>query len=111
MNREEHRSCGSKCRFRTEDEALKFGKKRGLRVYDCGFCGGYHLTSRPKVFATILPFYRTDEKSRLALRIERAQKALRELDRKGVSGPLRDAAETHLRDLEAQVFVRVSVAA
>ncbi len=42
----ESRSCKQKVRFKTEFEAKKFAKTYGLRTYDCGFCKGWHLSSK-----------------------------------------------------------------
>lgn len=50
-----HRQCGRKERYPTEEKALGqatlyqlFGAP-ALRAYRCPFCGGWHLTSRPKM--------------------------------------------------------------
>jgi len=48
------KSCERKTRYRTEGEAIRFAnaamKNRPhttLRVYDCGICNGWHMTSKP----------------------------------------------------------------
>ncbi len=47
-------SCGTKKRYKTEEEAaasaLQCGMKRGtiLYCYKCRYCGGYHLTKKPR---------------------------------------------------------------
>lgn len=38
------RSCARKVRFRDEWGAAKLANMRGMRAYECGFCGGWHLT-------------------------------------------------------------------
>jgi len=46
--------CVGKKRYATKDfadkKAVEFSKKfeKAMRVYSCGICGGYHLTSKPK---------------------------------------------------------------
>lgn len=47
------RTCGSKFRYRTKQEALYFAAKRVgsgkagyLRVYQCPYCHGWHMTSQ-----------------------------------------------------------------
>lgn len=52
---DQHRSCTSKVRYFTEREAadqiaflmLNQGVARPLRIYQCPYCTGFHLTSRP----------------------------------------------------------------
>lgn len=53
MNRDQWNQCGSKVRYRTEEEAMRMragARRKGyrnaetLRVYPCRFCGGFHLT-------------------------------------------------------------------
>lgn len=47
-----YRMCKRKRRYSDEYEAQRTGKSRSmkigviLRVYECPFCGGYHLTSK-----------------------------------------------------------------
>jgi hypothetical protein len=48
------RSCEKKARYRTEGEAQHFANRAmqhrpqtTLRVYDCGICNGWHMTSKP----------------------------------------------------------------
>lgn len=49
------RSCLNKCRYKTETKALSMAAKcmkkrpcKTLRVYDCRYCGGWHLTEQAK---------------------------------------------------------------
>jgi len=46
MTRTQYRMCERKQRYRSESEATKVGRRRGvrLRVYCCPLCDGYHLT-------------------------------------------------------------------
>lgn len=47
-----HRICGRKIRYRTESKArsraaeCQYHGAKGLRVYHCPYCDGWHLTSR-----------------------------------------------------------------
>ena len=47
-------SCGRKYRYETKDEALEFAAHRSrkewkmLRVYQCAYCGGWHITHKPE---------------------------------------------------------------
>lgn len=48
-----HKACESKNRYATRDEAqenlawCESRGTRGLQVYECPYCGGWHLTSHP----------------------------------------------------------------
>lgn len=42
-----YRMCERKTRFDSPHDAARAARRSGLRAYDCGFCEGYHLTSRP----------------------------------------------------------------
>ena len=50
-----HRQCGRKARYRTEDVAEAVAMRRmalgspRLRWYLCDICGGWHLTSAPRM--------------------------------------------------------------
>ena len=50
-----HRQCGRKARYRSEDVAEAVAMRRmalggpKLRWYLCDICGGWHLTSAPKM--------------------------------------------------------------
>lgn len=41
------KTCDSKHRFKTFFDANRKAKEYGLRVYDCTYCKGFHLTSQP----------------------------------------------------------------
>ena len=74
------RSCLRKVRYDTEAEA----ERRtfvGRTAYRCPHCRGWHITSQ--------------EKDELYL----AQRAVRELERKGIAGPLLRTARNHLASL------------
>lgn len=47
-NKTHYRDCKSKRRYQDYNQAAKFSKKVGLRVYYCRYCDGYHLSSRSK---------------------------------------------------------------
>lgn len=95
----EWKQCKNKRRFATEDEALKQGKPYDQRAYSCSYCSGYHLTKAPLRSRNY--FFRTDgqvPEETQEQRVARAHRALRELERKGVTGKLREAAEKHLAE-------------
>lgn len=90
-------SCRSKARFDTEHEAERRARRYGQRVYECGRCGGWHCSAeafvpRRFVAARVHP----------NVELDRARKGLAELERKHITGPLRDAAEQRVRELEGQ---------
>lgn len=65
------RSCGTKIRHRSYDEALlrlngikKRGKITGLEIYPCKFCNGWHLghPKKPVFYVDITSEHSTDDK-------------------------------------------------
>lgn len=53
-----HGSCGRKTRFRSETTAQRYIERHstlGLACYKCEFCGGWHLTSHPKIVPDVEP--------------------------------------------------------
>ena len=70
--------------FDRYDAAEKVASARGMRVYRCEACGMFHLTTR---------------RAEAHVEKHRVMRALHELRRKNVTGPLRDAAEAKARDL------------
>lgn len=85
----------TKARFRTEDEADRRAKKHGLRSYYCRECRGFHLTSAGYSQTRAL----RAKKPSAAVELARAERALAELERKGVVGPLLDAARARVSGL------------
>ncbi len=90
-DRSEWNSCKRKARFRNEHDAERQAKKHGLRAYTCEACDGFHLTSM-----ALRPAPRQRAQARPEVAAERARRALAELERKGVSGPLLDSARAEV---------------
>jgi hypothetical protein len=42
------RTCGRKRDFETKKQAKKYAKKRRLNVYQCCYCGIWHITKQPQ---------------------------------------------------------------
>jgi hypothetical protein len=89
VERREYRSCCSKKRFADENAAEKRGRPYAQRAYMCDFCGGFHLTSKELRWTHKV---RNADPNAPWVRLERAQRALRELERKNITGPLYDTA-------------------
>ncbi len=73
-----------KVRFFSFDAADRAGCARGKKPYRCPACGDFHLTSLT---------------TETAVEKRRVIRALHELRRKNVTGPLRDAAEARAKAL------------
>lgn len=89
-------SCRAKARFATVHEAEKRARKYGQRAYECDRCGGWHCSRQPYTPRPVR--IRTEHPN---VELDRARRGLAELRRKHITGPLRDAAEQRVRDLEA----------
>lgn len=98
--------CESKARFTTEEYAERTGKRHVpmQRAYHCQWCDGFHLTrSEPRQVknrATTHP----DEV------IARAERAVAELVKKKVTGPLLDTAVQTLEGLQKERAERLEQA-
>lgn len=86
--------CASKKRF-TEHEAGRIAARFGQRAYFCTWCNGWHCTKRADKHTVVRQ--RAPETPHIAL--ARAERALGELLRKGVTGPLLDAARARVAEL------------
>ena len=71
------RGCKRKARFAQRRDADARASAYGQAVYECRHCGGFHCTSGV---------------SQGRVERERAERALAELHRKGVTGPLLETA-------------------
>lgn len=87
--------CQRKARF-TEHEAQKRVEKHGGHVYDCARCGGFHVSTKPFRGAKYQkrPTHPNTE-------LDRAHRALDELRRHKVTGPLLDTAVANVEALTA----------
>lgn len=81
------RGCKRKARFPTHAAADIRAGLYGQVVYLCPHCGGYHCTSGA---------------SRQRVERERAERALAELERKGVRGPMLETAVRNVAAMRAR---------
>lgn len=88
--------CARKARFKDEHTANRRAAELGFRAYPCKFCRGWHLSSLP--FRDHPHGGRRDNEREVKLAL--AKRALAELERKGVKGPLLDRAKEHVAELE-----------
>lgn len=99
-------ACGSKARFDNEHHAGRVAAKYGQRIYLCTFCQGWHLTSQE--LRRALP---TREVDTPQLELDRVHRALTELRRKRVTGPLLDEALAREREVSARASAAASARA
>lgn len=49
------KGCASKRRYRDHEQAVSATRHwPGLRIYECAFCGGYHVSKQPDILAVAL---------------------------------------------------------
>lgn len=87
--------CGRKARFREEAVAVRRARELGLRAYPCQRCSGWHLTSM--AYRDEKPVARPVDRG---LELRRARRALAELERKRITGPLLESARRRVAELE-----------